>query len=115
VEIEPTDHLADNPALADVLTQFNQLRVGLSGDTYQVAASRQRSPFLAKTDWDHPIQGVNLAALRPTAHPPTFVAEPNLYLLKGHFRNHFQKIAEELKDLKVSILTLRHLHSANPR
>ena len=115
VEILPGDDPGDNIVLADVLAKFDHLRVGLSGETYQTAATRQRSPFLAKTDWDHPIQGVNLSALRPTAHPPTFAAEPDLYLLKGHIRNHFQKIAEELKDLKVSILTLRHLRSAKPR
>jgi hypothetical protein len=115
VEILAADNLAHNPALADVLAKFGQLQVGLSGDTYRVAASRQRSPFLAKTDWDHPIEGVNLSALRPTAHQPKYAVEPNLYLLKGHFRNHFQNIAAELKDLKVSILTLRYLQSANPR
>jgi hypothetical protein len=117
VEILATkDPLEDNLALSAVLDKFKELNVGRAPATFQRASNaRIRAPFVAKTNWDHPLVDVALAKVRLTAAPPDAKLEPHLVRLKSLTRDYYLSVGETLRELQVSHLTLRHIRSADPK
>jgi hypothetical protein len=119
VEILPAeDPLANNLALSTILNKFKELNIGRPRTTFQRANNaRIRTPFVAKTNWDHPFVDVELAKLRLTVAPPDtkLELEPHLVRLKTLIRDYYLLVGEALRELQVSHLTLRHIRSADPK
>jgi hypothetical protein len=107
---------AENLALSTILNKFTELKIGDPRTTFQRAKNaRIRTPFVAKTNWDHPLVDVELAKVRPTVAPPDPKHEPHLARLKSLVREYYLLVGEGLRELQVSHLTLRYLRTADPK
>jgi hypothetical protein len=108
--------LEDNLALSAILNKFKDLNIGRPRATFQHANNaRIRAPFVAKSNWDHPLVDVAIAKVRSTAAPPDAKLEPHLVRLKSLIRDYYLLVGEALRELQVSHLTLRHIRSADPK
>ena len=110
------DPSANNTALSTILNKFKELTTGRRPTTFQrTTNARIRTPFVAKTNWDHPLVGVELASVRSTVAPPDTKTEAHLVRLKSLIRDYYLMVGEALRELQISHLTLRHIRSADPK
>ena len=119
VEILPAnDPMVNNLTfkLSTVLDEFKELTTGRRPTTFQRATdARIRTPFVAKTNWDHPLVDVELASVRLTVAPPDTKTEAHLVRLKSLIWDYYLMVGEALRELQISHLTLRHIRSADPK
>jgi len=114
IEILPPDTPAPGDPLCDIFARYEDLGVGAHSTTYKAAKNtRAKTPFLAKTKWDLPLQGVNLGLVRSAVSPPNEKTEEHLYRLRTLVRQYYHNIAAHL-DSGLSTLVLRYIHSADP-
>jgi hypothetical protein len=114
VEVLPADAPPPGDPLQEIFARYQDLGVGVKGTTYAPAKNtRAKTPFVAKTKWDLPLQGADLSMVRAAASPPNERTEPNLYRLRGLVRRYYHNIATGL-DSGLSTLVLRYIHSADP-
>jgi hypothetical protein len=103
----------DDSIISDILQKFVELKVGKPPSTYTLANNaRSLTPFLAKTGWHKPLQGVNIPRLQATVLPPNPECEPNFHHLKDIVRQYYMSAGKLIDQL--STLTLRYIRSANP-
>jgi hypothetical protein len=114
VEVLPTHAPAPGDPLEEIFAHYQDLGVGAKSTTYKPAKNtRAKTPFVAKTKWDLPLQDVNLALVRAAASPPNETTEADLYRLRTLVKQYYHNIASHL-DSGLSTLVLRYIHSADP-
>jgi hypothetical protein len=113
VEVLEAKDPANDERLQSVLDRFAELGVGKASSVFQANENhRSRTPFVVATNWDVPLNGVNLKLLRRTVRPPDCRTERRLQQIS---RTYYMHIGDILRSQDIATMTLRYIHSADPQ